>query len=101
MKVKEFFDEEGSIIEVSDGEGREKGLALFNVRNNTGKLFNVRPKGNFSQRAFWFTHPEECIGKRYTYRYFELTEYGIPRFPVGIAFRDYEGKNKVKDDHED
>jgi hypothetical protein len=30
------------------------------------------------------------IGQQLTVRYQELTTDGIPRFPVGIAFRDYE-----------
>jgi DNA ligase-1 len=32
----------------------------------------------------------ELIGKRLTVRYQELTDGGVPRFPVGVAVRDYE-----------
>jgi hypothetical protein len=30
------------------------------------------------------------VGKKLTVRYQELTDEGLPRFPVGVAFRDYE-----------
>lgn len=100
LKVKAFQDDEGIITNVYDGEGREKGLAIFTVRDKLGNLFDVRPKGTFEQREYWFNNKNICIGKEYTYRYAELTGKGIPRFPVGIAFRDYEGK-KIKKDDED
>jgi DNA ligase-1 len=32
----------------------------------------------------------EYYGKLLTVKYQELTSDGIPRFPVGISFRDYE-----------
>ena len=33
---------------------------------------------------------KEFIGKMLTVRFQELTDDGLPRFPVGIEFRDYE-----------
>jgi Flp pilus assembly protein CpaB len=35
-------------------------------------------------------HPAKYIGKELTVRFQELSDDGIPRFPVGISFRDYE-----------
>jgi hypothetical protein len=32
----------------------------------------------------------DYIGKDLTVQFFELTDDGVPRFPVGIAVRDYE-----------
>lgn len=90
LKVKKFTDEEGIVQSVIDGEGTEKDLAIFNVRDQRGNIIPIRPRGSFEQRKSWYEQPELCIGKKYTFRYFELTEYGVPRFPVGIAFRDYE-----------
>jgi len=90
LKVKKFTDEEGVIQAVIDGEGTEKGLAIFTVQDKRGNVIPIRPRGSFQQRQLWYENPHLCIGKQYTYRYFELTEYGVPRFPVGIAIRDYE-----------
>jgi DNA ligase-1 len=50
----------------------------------------VRPRGTHEDRADLFKDGDSYIGKKLTVRYQELTEDGIPRFPVGIAFRDYE-----------
>jgi hypothetical protein len=37
-----------------------------------------------------FDNAEDFMGKLLTVRYFELTNDGVPRFPVGITIRDYE-----------
>lgn len=49
-----------------------------------------RPRGMWEQRKEWFDNGEAYVGKPLTVRYQELTQDGIPRFPVGIAVRDYE-----------
>lgn len=90
LKVKSFSDEEGIVIDVTSGEGSEEGLAMFRIRANSGVEFFLRPRGSFEARREWYLHPDIVLGRPYTYRYFELTEYGVPRFPVGVGFRDYE-----------
>ena len=90
IKYKKFKDAEGIIISVKDGKGKEKGAAIFGLKSKDGKIFDCRPEGTLGDRKRWFLNPNECIGKEYTYRYFELTKKGIPRFPVGVGFRDYE-----------
>jgi DNA ligase-1 len=90
IKYKKFIDDEGEIIAITSGKDREEGLAIFTILSKTGKTFECRPSGLFEQRAYYYQNPVEFIGKEYTYRYFELTDAGVPRFPVGISFRDYE-----------
>jgi len=90
LKVKMFQDEEGTVVDVVEGAGTEEGLAILVVEDDRGNRFQVRPRGTFDMRERWFAQRARLIGQRYTYRYFELTEYGVPRFPVGVAFRDYE-----------
>lgn len=87
LKFKKFRDEEGTIIDVIDSTGREKGLAIFKLRDDTGKVFPVRPQGTFDERRIWFQNRQALIGKRYTFKYFERTKDGLPRFPVGVSFR--------------
>ena len=55
-----------------------------------GKEFSCRPRGTHESRAELFKHGKEYVGKMLTVRFQELTADGIPRFPVGIAIRDYE-----------
>ena len=37
-----------------------------------------------------FKNGDKYMGKMLTVKYQNLTDLGVPRFPVGIAFRDYE-----------
>jgi DNA ligase-1 len=50
----------------------------------------VRPRGTREKRAEWWENREQYIGSKLTVRFQNLTADGIPRFPVGIAIRDYE-----------
>lgn len=90
LKVKIFIDEEGTVIGAKEGEGRETGLVIWVIRDDNGKVFDCRPRGSFDLRRYHYDHYKDYVGKRYTYRYFEKTEYDIPRFPIGVGFRDYE-----------
>ena len=90
QKFKEFEDAEFTVVEFTDGVGSEKGLVIWVCETEDKKKFSVRPRGTHEERAELFNDAESYVGKKLTVRYQELTEDGIPRFPVGIAFRDYE-----------
>jgi DNA ligase-1 len=90
LKYKEFIDEEAIILSVTEAEGTEKGAAIFNVQDHRGNIFPIRMRGNMDRRRYWFSNPHLVIGKEVTIRYQELSIYKVPRFPVGIAIRDYE-----------
>ena len=90
QKYKEFEDAEFKVTGFTDGEGLEKGLVIWVCETSAGKSFHVRPRGTHEARAEIFNEAKDYVGKSLTVRYQELTEEGIPRFPVGIAFRDYE-----------
>jgi ATP-dependent DNA ligase len=90
QKYKEFEDAEYKVTGFTDGEGSEKGLVIWICETSAGKSFHVRPRGTHEARAEIFNEAKDYVGKSLTVRYQELTEEGIPRFPVGIAFRDYE-----------
>ena len=57
---------------------------------NDDKKFNARMMGTLEERKTIFTNKQRYIGKMLTVRYQQLTEDGVPRFPVGVAVRDYE-----------
>lgn len=90
LKLKDIEDEEGTILKIVEGKGREKGIALMVVKDPRGNIFNVRPAATFEQRKLWFENPDTIIGKKMTYEYQNLSETGVPRFPVGKDIRDYE-----------
>jgi ATP-dependent DNA ligase len=90
QKYKEFEDTEYPVVGFRDGEGDEKGCVLWECRLPSGGTFWVRPRGTREDRNEAFLAGSTYIGKQLTVRYQELTTDGVPRFPVGIAFRDYE-----------
>jgi len=90
QKVKRFVDDEFEIIGGKDGSGRESGLIIFRCKTKSGLEFDVRPRGSQESRREIFDNLQSYIGKELTVRYQELTDDGVPRFPVGIAVRDYE-----------
>tara|TARA_B110000211_G_C14049651_1_gene540585 strand:- start:488 stop:1522 length:1035 start_codon:yes stop_codon:yes gene_type:complete len=51
--------------------------------------FKVRMRGTDAERKHQIDNPNEYIGKQVTVRYFTLTPYGKPQFPVGVVIRDY------------
>ena len=55
-----------------------------------GKTFKVTPNATVETRRDWFKKGKSLIGRKLTVEFFELTNKGIPRFPKGIAIRDYE-----------
>jgi ATP-dependent DNA ligase len=93
LKFKVFLDEEYPVVGFLQGEGVEAGLVIWTcVATTPGgeRTFNVRPRGSHEERRALFAHASEYVGRKLTVRFQELTEDGLPRFPVGVAFRDYE-----------
>jgi len=90
QKVKRFQDDEYKIIGGKDGSGREAGMIVFKCITSDGLEFDVRPRGSHEERTKMFNNLNDYIGKMLTVRFQELTDDGRPRFPVGIAVRDYE-----------
>lgn len=90
QKFKQFEDEEYEVIDCKEGEGQEAGCVIWVCKTKKGGVFNCRPRGSREDRMQFFQEGELYKGKMLTVRYQELTDTGIPRFPVGIAFRDYE-----------
>lgn len=90
MKLKIFDDEEAVVVGVKDSNGTEKGCAMLTVRDIRGNVFDVRMRGSFERRKMWLQNPQLVYGRQLTIRFFGLSEYGVPRHPVGVRFRDYE-----------
>jgi ATP-dependent DNA ligase len=90
QKYKQFMDDEYKVIGYEEGNGLEKGAVIWVCENKYKVPFRVRPRGTREMRQEQFVNGENYIGKMLTVRFQELTNDGLPRFPVGIAFRDYE-----------
>lgn len=84
LKVKTFHDAEARVLAHVAGLGRHKGrLGALLVELADGTKFNVGT--GFSDRER--ESPPE-IGSLITFRYQELSDGGVPRFPTYVAVRD-------------
>lgn len=90
QKFKEFFDQEFQIVGYEEGNGNAKGTVIWICMTENGDLFSAQPKGTVAERAEYFQNGDDYIGATLTVRYFEMTDDGIPRFPKGVAIRNYE-----------
>jgi DNA ligase-1 len=88
QKYKSFMDDEYIITNGFEATGRDIGTVIFQCSTPDGKLFNVRPKGTRLQRKEWLTNINTLIGKKLTVKFQNLSNDGIPRFPVGINIRE-------------
>jgi len=77
LKVKQFLDAEATVIDHQPGKGRHKGrLGALLVQLTDGTQFAVGTGFSDAQRE----HPP-TIGSLITFRYQELSDGGVPRFP--------------------
>jgi DNA ligase-1 len=84
LKVKSFHDAEARVLEHVPGMGRHKGrLGALLVELPNGTRFNVGTGFSDAERA---TPPP--LGAIITFRYQELSDGGVPRFPSYVAVRD-------------
>jgi ATP-dependent DNA ligase len=89
QKYKHFTDEEYEIVDVKEATGNDTGTAILQCKTKNDLLFWVRPKGSREYRAS-ILQDDTIKHKLLTVRYQNLTDKGIPRFPVGVVIRDYE-----------
>lgn len=77
LKVKSFFDAEAIVLGHAPGKGKHKGrLGALNVQLSDGTEFSVGTGFSDKQRE----HPPE-IGSVVMFRYQEMSDAGVPRFP--------------------
>ena len=88
-KYKRFLTEEFEIVGFKEAAGKDAGTAVFECACKAG-TFWVRPEGDRASRAKLLADAPRLIGKPLTVRFQELTLDGKPRFPIGVAVRDYE-----------
>ena len=89
LKHKDFDTNEFKIIECVEGTGRDEGTAIFVCECDRG-TFNARPMGDMETRREYWSKRTEYIEQMLTVKHQGVSEGGIPRFPVGVAVRNYE-----------
>ncbi len=92
QKVKEFDDAEFEITGIDEGRGKLAGhVGAFVCQTKDGKEFLAKMSGDTSRLKEYFDNHKLWKGKQLTVKFQGLTgANGVPRFPVGVAIRDYE-----------
>ena len=93
QKFKLFLDKEFQIVGGYTGKGTTfEGMVTFECRADNGEIFGVVPKGSHEYKAKLWGKLDKIVANKtmLTVRYQELSDGGIPIFPVGVSLRDYE-----------
>ncbi len=89
QKVKEFKEGDFVVVGINEGIGRLAGhVGSFVFKAENGEEFSAKMKGDTAALKTYFENPDTVIGKVVEVHYFELSEYGIPRFPVAHRFKE-------------
>jgi len=85
LKYKEFIDDEFVIVDVEEGVGNRSGMfGRFILKMKDGRTFGCNARGNMDYYTQLLKDSKKLIGKKVTVRYQELSDNGVPRFPVVI-----------------
>ena len=87
LKVKNFMDKEYLIAGFTTGVGRFDGCIVWVCMTEDGQSFKVVPQGTMEERQETYQNADKHIGDWLKVKFFELTDDGIPRFPVGLGIR--------------
>jgi DNA ligase-1 len=87
MKYKDFVDSEFKILAVKGGEGLYHDCGVFECAAGNS-TFNVMLADTLAAKRYVLANPQQYIGKFLKVKYQNLTDGGVPRFPVGIGVRD-------------
>ena len=83
LKVKRFYDNEACVLKHLEGAGRHKGrLGALLVELEDGTTFSVGTGFSDAERE-----DPPPVGSLITFRYQELSEAGVPRFPSFVGVR--------------
>lgn len=89
LKVKEFDETEFAFLRFEYGQrGVEDIIAVCIVED--GREFRAKMQGNKTYKEQLYRDMDRLEGTSLTVKHFGLTDDGLPRFPVGKAFRNYE-----------
>ena len=88
LKVKRFLDEEYEIVDFTHGTSIELGCIVFVCKTKNDQTFSVRPVGTHEERKVMYNNGASYVGKMLTVKYQELSNDGVPRFPVGLHIRE-------------
>ena len=91
IKVKKFDSDEFPIIGAVEGKGKLAGkLGAFEVTTPEGCKFTVKMAVTDVELAAIWADKDSYMNEMLTVKFQGKSEKGVPRFPIGIAIRNYE-----------
>ena len=81
------MDKEYIIKGYTTGLGRFCGCIIWICHTENGDEFKVVPQGTTEERQEAYKNALNYVGDYLKVKFFELTDDGIPRFPVGLGIR--------------
>lgn len=88
FKYKQFFDKECLITDVWEDKNGNAMLTCAFEKGNVESEFGCTPKRTHEERKRLLSIKDELIGKWITVKYQDITEDGLPTFPVGLDIRE-------------
>lgn len=85
IKVKQYQDDEFTIIDYKDGLRDED--FCFICETKDGKPFAAKPIGDRELKAEYIKNIDDIIGKKGTVKFFEISKDGLPQQPIFQAVR--------------
>jgi DNA ligase-1 len=92
QKVKTFLEQEFKIVGAERNKGRMSEQCTLLCVTDGGKEFGAKIEGDSAYREQVWVDAQagKLLDKMLTVRFFEWTDEMKPRFPTGVAIRDYE-----------
>lgn len=85
IKIKTYYTEVYTIVDVEEASGKETGLGLFVVRHNNQDV-RIRPALSEAERADILKYTHKYVGLNISVKYYGLMEKGGLRHPTMIAY---------------
>jgi DNA ligase 1 len=87
LKFKDFLDEVYEVVDIDPSESRPEQGVVVCLCGKTNQTFKTGMKFSHAEREEILVNKQNYIGKMAEVRFFELTDGGLPRFPVCVGFR--------------
>jgi DNA ligase-1 len=98
LKIKTFMDAEATVTGMVEGTGKYAGmLGALQCKLDTGVAFEIGSGFDDRQRrVFWEDDSILTGNPKVTFKYFEMTDDGVPRFPIFKGFRSEDDIGEAK-----
>ncbi len=90
LKRKDWQEDDFLVLKVKEGKGKNAGTAIFECSSAGwgSNTFDVTAPGTYRNKKKLFDNADDYIDKLLSVRYQNLTDGGIPRFPIALGFKE-------------